>query len=469
MYLFDLQLTADEVLRAYHHDEPLLFLGAAFITVAIVSAAVCAIRRRFDPLLVNFALFAYLYGQRLRLDSAIIHFSTSHNLFLSRLRITLLYLVPIPAFGFFEAAGFIGRRGKIIVYAASAILLGLIVGSLIFGRMRVFDNINASVVIVSLLAVLIQSFRHDAKEQKDEERDATVLRAGLLCFVAGALCDNIVGFFGPPPRIEPYGFALFLAALGYVAARRASRRDQELVEIQNELNLARTMQLSILPANFPASTAFRVAARYVPMTSVAGDFYDFVVAEDNQAGLLIADVSGHGVPAALIASMVKMAATSQRANASDPQKLLTGMNAALCGNTQNQFVTAAYVYLDAQKREFRYSAAGHPPMLLLRGSQVTEIAENGFVLAVLETSEFSNATHTLHPDDRLALYTDGLLEATDATGQLFGEERLHDALRSTAKLNPSDAADSILSTVQQWSRSQDDDLTILICDYMRAQ
>jgi phosphoserine phosphatase RsbU/P len=469
MYLFDPQLTADEVLRAYHHDEPLLFLGAAFITVAVVSAAVCLIRRRLDPLLANLALFAYLYGQRLRLDSAIIHLGSPHNLFLSRLGTALLYLVPIPAFGFFEAAGFIGRRGKFIAYAASAILLGLIVGSLIFGRKQAFDYINGSVVIVSLLAVLIQSFRHGAKEQKDEERDAVVLRAGLLCFVAGALCDNIVGFFEPPPRIEPYGFALFLAALGYVAARRASKRDQELVEIQNELNLARTMQLSILPTNFPDSAAFHVAARYVPMTSVAGDFYDFIVADDNQAGLLIADASGHGVPAALIASMVKMAATSQRANASDPQKLLTGMNAALCGNTQNQFVTAAYVYLDAQRQEFRYSAAGHPPMLLVRGGQITEIAENGFVLAVLETAEFSNATHSLQPGDRLVLYTDGLLEAKDATGHLFGEERLHEAFRSTAELNPSDAADRILSTVQQWSRSQDDDLTILICDYMRAR
>ena len=469
MCLFDPQLTADEVLRAYHHDEPLLFLGAAFITVAIVATAVCLIRRRLDPLLANLALFAYLYGQRLRLDSAIIQIGASHNLLLSHLRIALLYLVPIPAFGFFEAAGFIGRRGKLIVYAASAVFLSLIVGALIFGPKRVFDNINGSVVIVSLLAVLIQSFRHGAKEQKDGEWDATVLRAGLLCFVAGALCDNIVGFFEPPPRIEPYGFALFLAALGYVAARRASKRDLELVEIQNELNLARNIQLSILPANFPNSAAFRVAARYLPMTSVAGDFYDFVVADDNQAGLLIADVSGHGVPAALIASMVKMAATSQRAYASNPQKVLTGMNAALCGNSQNEFVTAAYVYLDAQKREFRYSAAGHPPMLLLRGGQITEIAENGFVLAVLENAEFSNATHSLQPGDRLALYTDGLLEATDASRQLFGEERLHDALRSTAELNPSDAADRILSTVQQWSRLQDDDLTILICDYMGAQ
>ena len=107
------------------------------------------------------------------------------------------------------------------------------------------------------------------------------------------------------------------------------------------------------------------------MTSVAGDLYDFLIIGEQQLGLFIADVSGHGVPAALIASMVKMAATSQRVNAAHPAQLLTGMNAALCGNTQGQYVTAAYVHLNAETREMRYAAAGHPAMLLLRDGRVT--------------------------------------------------------------------------------------------------
>src|SRR5215468_893946 len=115
------------------------------------------------------------------------------------------------------------------------------------------------------------------------------------------------------------------------------------------------------------------------MTSVAGDFYDYVIADDHQVGLLIADVSGHGVPAALIASMVKLAAASQRAVAADPSRFLAGMNATLLGNTQEQFVTAAYVHLDSATNELRYSAAGHPPMLLLRNGRVAKIEENGLL------------------------------------------------------------------------------------------
>jgi sigma-B regulation protein RsbU (phosphoserine phosphatase) len=250
-----------------------------------------------------------------------------------------------------------------------------------------------------------------------------------------------------------------------VAARRTLQRDQQLSEIQKELEVARRIQQSILPGAFPASENFRVAARYVPMTSVAGDFYDFIVADDKQAGLLIADVSGHGVPAALIASMVKLAASSQRTNAANPSVFLAGMNAALCGNTQNQFVTAAYVHLDSESGELRYSAAGHPAMLLLRRGEVLPIEENGLMLAAFDFATYVNVTHRLEPGDRLLLYTDGIVEAANVKGDFFGHDALCALLRQTTGVPTAAAADRIMATVQQWSKSQDDDLTVLVCDY----
>src|SRR5262249_51625766 len=187
--------------------------------------------------------------------------------------------------------------------------------------------------------------------------------------------------------------------------------------------------------------------------------------DEKRVGLLIADVSGHGVPAALIASMVKLAATSQRATATDPSGLLTGMNTALLGNTQNQFVTAAYVHLDAETQELRYSAAGHPPMLLLRDGNVHHVEENGLMLAAFDFAQYSNAAQRLKQGDRLLLYTDGIIEASNAAGEFFGHDALGDVLRQTAKLSASSAADRIIAAVQQWAASQDDDLTVLVCDY----
>src|ERR1700733_5773193 len=135
-------------------------------------------------------------------------------------------------------------------------------------------------------------------------KDFVIFRAGLLIFVAFAFFDNVAGALRHSSHKEPWGFAVFLGMLGYVAARRKAQRDQEFNEIQKELEIARRIQMEILPPEFPRSANFNVAARCVPMTSVAGDFYDFLLTDERQAGLLIADVAGHGVPAAMIASMV---------------------------------------------------------------------------------------------------------------------------------------------------------------------
>jgi sigma-B regulation protein RsbU (phosphoserine phosphatase) len=144
------------------------------------------------------------------------------------------------------------------------------------------------------------------------------------------------------------------------------------------------------------------------------------------------------------------------------------MNAALCGNTQGQFVTAAYVYLDADARLLRYAAAGHPAMLLLRNGAVTEIAENGLLLAASDQATYSDKTLSLAHGDRLLLYTDGLVEARNAHGKLFGEDALIAELRATSGLAPDETADRIIVATQQWSQSQDDDLTVLVCDYLGA-
>ena len=457
----DPQITASELLRVFHRDEPYLFLGSAFTTVAILAAALSFLRRKVDSLAIYFALFAFLYGQRLWIQAGVLGVLVPRSLLFDRLRSGIDFLVPIPAFLFFEAAGLLHRRARIVGYVLGTLLGSLAVATFALGPSPLYHQINNVVVISAFILLVVQSLLNS-----DRNRDFVVIRRGLLIFVAFALWDNVAGVFSLTSKIEPFGFAAFLFALGYVAARQTMERDQQLNAIQKELEVARRIQLSILPAEFPRSENFRVAARYVPMTSVAGDFYDFIVADDKQAGLLIADVSGHGVPAALIASMVKLAATSQRVNAADPSSFLSGMNSALLGNTQNQFVTAAYVHLDSESRELRYSAAGHPPMLLLRQGSVREVEENGLMLAAFDFAKYSNATHHLEQGDRLLLYTDGIIEATDASGKFFGQDSLSDLLRQTSRLPPSEAADRIIASVGQWSVSQDDDLTVLVCDYV---
>jgi sigma-B regulation protein RsbU (phosphoserine phosphatase) len=347
-------MSAEQVLSAFHRDGPYLFLGAAFVAVGVVSIAFGVIRRRVDLLLVYFALFAALYGARLWVQSTLLGLTFQGSVFFDRLRSAIDYIILVPAFlffGSFDVPALFDRR--VITYTGVAIGAGLTVATFAAGQAAVFRTINSVTVILAMLLFLISWFRSGV-EQTADRTDFVLLRWGMLSFVAVVFWDNLKGAFSLSSRsIEPFGFAVLLGSLGCVAARRSLRRDQQLNEIQKELDVARNIQLSILPSEFPASSHFRVAAGYAPMAAVAGDFYDYVVMDDREAGLLVADVSGHGVPAALIASMVKLAAVSQRAVAGDPSRVLAGMNAALLGNTQDQFVTAAYVYHITEARELR--------------------------------------------------------------------------------------------------------------------
>ena len=454
-------LTANDVLRAIKSDSPILFLGSAIVTTGLVAAALAAVRRKRSLLLVCFAMFAILYGVRMCMHTATTFFLFYGSTIFIRLSSAINYVVPIPAFLFFDGAGFLRRKVKLATYALLSVFGVLFIATLITGPSTAYERTN-DVVVIGALFLLFTESAYDHKV----DRDFIVARRGLLIFAAFALWANIVGVLRLGlPNIEPIGFVVLLGCLGYVAARQALQREEQLAEIRKELEVARRIQQSILPSEFPTSGKFRVAARYVPMTSVAGDFYDFVLADDSRVGLLIADVSGHGVPAALIASMVKLAATSLRSQADNPAALLTGMNAALHGNTQSQFVTAAYVYLDAEHEELRYSAAGHPPMLLLRNGVVSEVAENGLILAAFDFAAYDTKAHPLKISDRILLYTDGIIEASNAAGEFFGQERLVRLLRETATATAHQAADSIIQAVRGWARSQDDDLTLLVCDY----
>ncbi|MBV8863847.1 MAG: PP2C family protein-serine/threonine phosphatase [Acidobacteriaceae bacterium] len=455
-------LSAAEVLQAFHQDAPHLFLGAAFITVGLVAIAFSALRGKRAPLLIYFGIFAALYGLRLWVQASLLGLLVPDSVFYTRIRAGINYLIPIPFVLYLRSARFLlTRLGIIAAFTLAIVDSALAVLTFASGPMHFYDLVNNVLVIAALVVLIVQFMRYSQHHNKD----FLVIRRGLLIFAGFALWDNVTGIYFSFRKIEPIGFAVFLTCLGYVAARRTLARDRQLNEIQKELDVARRIQLSILPAELPRLPNFQVAARYVPMTTVAGDFYDYVIAEDGQAGLLIADVSGHGIPAALIASMVKLAAASQRTTASDPAQFLLGMNAALWGNTQNQFVTAAYVHLDSRSRQLRYSAAGHPPMLLLRDGAIIEVQENGLILGAFAFANYTTVIRPLEQGDRLLLYTDGLVEASNAAGDFFGREALGEVLRKTTGSSPAEAADRILSSVQKWSSTQEDDLTLIVCDF----
>jgi phosphoserine phosphatase RsbU/P len=455
--------SAEDILRVFRTDEPRLFIAAASIALGFVIVGFSFIRKRFDRLTSFLAWFAVVYGARLWLQSGIHHLMAPASAAGARLQLALNFFVAIPGFLFFGQIEAAGRAGRVLVNTVCIVALCLTAAALVGLPWSPLDRANSLVVIAGSSSLLFLAFR-----QSPTTNDEIVLRAGLIAFVALVLWTNISQLLGHPVTFEFYGFAVLLCCLGYVAAGRTLDREQRLHSIQQELEIARRIQMSILPASSPNSDHFCVATRYRAMTSVAGDFYEFLNAENGGLGLLVADVSGHGVPAALIACMVKVAVQSQRHKQNDPASLLAGVNQALCGNAQNQFVTAAYVYLEAGSAELRYAAAGHPPMLLLRGGEVARIEENGLVMALMSSAIYTSTTRRLQQGDRILLYTDGIVEATNAGEEEFGYERITRLLKESATRSPEQAADALLGAVSAWSASQQDDFTIMISDYKGA-
>src|SRR6516162_62419 len=124
---------------------------------------------------------------------------------------------------------------------------------------------------------------------------------------------------------------------------------RQLMAINSDLEMARQIQLAILPRETPKIQGLDIAARYIPMSSVAGDFYDFIVVDEKHLGVLIADVFGHGLPSALIASMLQAGLAAQSPHASDPVRVLAGLNQVLSGKFQWHFVTAAYLFVNLEE------------------------------------------------------------------------------------------------------------------------
>lgn len=250
----------------------------------------------------------------------------------------------------------------------------------------------------------------------------------------------------------------------------------QLLALNNELEMARQIQLSILPQTLPKLPGLEIAARFLPMTSVAGDFYDFIQIDDKHLGILIADVSGHGLPSALIASMLQVALAGQVAQASEPSKVLMGLNKALSGKFTQNFVTAAYIYLDLEKNRMRYAGAGHPPVLQFRGStgKTSKVLENGLILGMFDQATYEVLELPLEPGDRHVLYTDGIPEAANRAAEMYGIDRLMRFMEKNHTLGADAFADTFLEEIAQWAgrseeQGQQDDITLLLFDFKPAK
>jgi sigma-B regulation protein RsbU (phosphoserine phosphatase) len=452
-----------------------IIIGSVFLVIGFTACAVAAIRRRTGARIFAWlGIWSALYGSvQLSQSQAIVAVSPHWFQFTApyaNRAMTYLLLVA-GSLSFWELS--LGTLRSFIQVTACAGMAIAIAGVSLFafpglsGKLTLFANLFGACVLFTLTVVVAVP----ALSRKYLVLpDRGVLAAGILIFAVEASYNSLSNALGFKTLriLDHLGFAALLLSFAYVALRLVLANEHRLLSVEKELAIAREIQTSILPRSAPEMNHARISAAYRPMTEVAGDFYEFLSVDLNRSGFLVADVCGHGVPAALVASMLKVAVQMVAACANDPGAVLCGLNRVLSGLLRGQLVSAAYLWLDTENHLALYAAAGHPPLLHWRNNELRQIESNGLLFGVKqEFADYPVFTMQTMPGDRFLLYTDGVTEPENAGGEPFGDKRLEDIVRISQTHSPAALSDRMLAEIRHWqpaSLSQQDDITLIVID-----
>lgn len=244
--------------------------------------------------------------------------------------------------------------------------------------------------------------------------------------------------------------------------------------MENELNVARDIQLSMLPLSFPAfpnKDEIEVFAQLIPAREVGGDFYDFYFLDDRHLAIVVGDVSGKGVPAALMMAVCKTLLKSRASTEQSTASILTYVNTEMAkDNPKSMFVTLFMGILDVQTGQFTYSNAGHNPTYIRRADGELERLSklHGPVLAAMEGLVYRESTIELKTDDLVFAYTDGITEAHNEANELFSDERLQQLLKQYPDEQAQPTVERIVQATQifKGEREQFDDITAIALSFL---
>jgi sigma-B regulation protein RsbU (phosphoserine phosphatase) len=253
-----------------------------------------------------------------------------------------------------------------------------------------------------------------------------------------------------------------------VAVERA-RLTAELLDrrrLEKELAIAREIQASFLPEKPPEIPGCDLAGTTITHDEVGGDYYDFIAVSETRLGIAIADVSGKGIPAALIMAGFRMSLLAEIRNEFAIRAVMRKVNSLLHESTdRGKFVTAFYGVLDYRNRVISFSNAGHnPPILFRQDGPIEYLEEGGVALGVLAEARYEDRPVALRPGDVLLFYTDGVSEAQSPSGEQFGQQRLERLVAGLTGQRAADIMAAVIAAVLEWSgeAGHDDDVTLVV-------
>jgi len=317
-------------------------------------------------------------------------------------------------------------------------------------------------------AVIVPDVRRDQRYVRARAETRSELAAPLV------IEGRTIGVFNLESDREDAFHGGHLEMLSVFAAQAAvsierARLTRELLDrrrLEKELAIAREIQASFLPKRAPEVPGFDLAGATQPHDEVGGDYFDFIRVSDSRLGIAIADVSGKGIPAALIMAGFRMSLLAEIRNEFTMRAVMRKVNSLLHESTErDKFVTLFYGVLDWKNRSVSYSNAGHNPPLLLRADgRVQYLLEGGVALGVLPDARYEERPVALQPGDLLLLYTDGVSEAESSTGEQFGTERLERCLKRIAEGTAHEILKGVVDEVTAYAGEHglNDDLTLVV-------
>lgn len=275
---------------------------------------------------------------------------------------------------------------------------------------------------------------------------------------------------------KPWENARLLQTLSKQVKHARARRDLQLraasdlrsdTILKRELIEARELQESLLTTTPPELTGFQIAVEWQPATTVGGDYIGAFNIDHERTALCVADVVGKGLPAALLMSNFQAALKSSAAEDLSPAELSTRINRQLYSNIPlHKFVTAFYGVLNISTRTLIFTNSGHnPPLLMCENGECRRLEAGGSVLGGFPAASFTEDTVVLRSGDRLLLFTDGLTEAADESGEQFGEERLIELLRQYQHLDAEDLRELLFTTIGEFCGNRfEDDAALMVVE-----
>jgi sigma-B regulation protein RsbU (phosphoserine phosphatase) len=286
--------------------------------------------------------------------------------------------------------------------------------------------------------------------------------------------EHLLGFVGLTRKAAGYRFSsedmnlLGVLSNQMVTALTNARLYVESVErlrLQEEINMARQIQLDLLPSKPPELQCGRIFSTSTPSRTVGGDFYDFLPMPDGRVGMVIADASGKGMPAALLIAQMQAIIRNEVSNGNPISSMLKRANQQITEATSaEKYVTLFYAELDPRNQRLHYANAGHNwPILVRANGTVEQLKVGGPIIGAFPFMEYESASLSLKQGDVLFMFTDGLSEAMDAQEREYGEERIAKIVHNYRHLNPDDLVRRVLADVRAYDPTDPprDDTTIV--------